>query len=66
MSAILIHPTTASNPQAIADLERDTGMVAVIGDVAAELVRSDVVFVDSDDLTAFGDALNEAICRGAP
>ena len=66
MANIAIHPTLASNPQAVADLERATGMTAVVNRGAAELVRPDVVFIDFTDLVAFGDALHEAICRGAP
>ena len=67
MSAtILIHPATAGNPQSVADLERATGLTAVCNRGAAELVRTGVVFLDFTDLGAFGDALHEAICRGAP
>ena len=66
MSAtILIHPATAGNPQSVAEIERATGLKAVCNRGAAELVRADVVFLDFTDLTAFGDALQDAI-RGAP
>ena len=67
MSAtIAIHPATAGNPQAVAALESATGLTAVVTGGAAELVRPGVVFLDVTDLVAFGDALHEAICRGAP
>ena len=67
MSAtILIHPATAGNPHAVAAIERATGLRAIINQGAAELVRPGVVFLDFTDLAAFGDALHEAICRGAP
>lgn len=66
MAPILIHPTIACNPQAVADLERATGLTAAVNRGAAELVRADVVFLTVADLVAFGDALHEAICRGAP
>lgn len=77
MAAILIHPTTASNPQAIADLERDTDRQAVIGEVAAELVvnsletemlRQRIARMDRilDDLAEIRESIEAALARRRP